>query len=81
MAVATGKVDGMVYAGGLLAGMFLYGELSQVFEPFVNSSSMGQVTIPQYFNLPVLGVAAAVIVMALGGFYGATLLEKKFSGR
>jgi hypothetical protein len=81
VAVATGKVDGMMYAGGLLAGMFFYGELSKVFEPFVNSSSMGQLTIPQYFNLPVLGVVVAVVLMALGGFYGATLLEKKFSSR
>jgi hypothetical protein len=78
VAVATGKVDAMVYAGGLLAGMFFYGELSSVFDPFVNSTSMGQLTIPQYFNLPVFGVVAAVIVMALGGFYGATILEKKF---
>jgi len=81
VAVATGKVDGMVYAGGLLAGMFFYGELSKVFEPFVNSTSMGQLTIPGYFNLPVLGVVAAVVVMALGGFYGADILEKKFGNR
>jgi uncharacterized membrane protein len=81
VAVATGKVDGMVYAGGLLAGMFFYGELSQVFEPFVNSTDMGQLTIPQYFNLPVLGVVAAVVVMALAGFYGATALERKFGSR
>lgn len=78
MAVATGRVDGMVYGGGLLAGMFVYAELSPVLMPFVNSTSMGQVTIPQYFNLPVLGVSSAIVVMALGGFYGATVLERKF---
>jgi hypothetical protein len=81
VAVATGKVDGMVYAGGLMAGMFFYGELSSVFEPFVNSTSMGQLTIPEYFNIPYIAVVIAVIAMALGGFYGATLLEKKFSSR
>jgi hypothetical protein len=81
VAVATGKVDGMVYAGGLLAGMFFYAELSKVLEPFVNSTDMGQITIPQYFNLPVLVVVTAVIVMAFAGFYGATALERKFGGR
>jgi hypothetical protein len=81
VAVATGKVDGMVYAGGLMAGMFFYGELSSVFEPFVNSTGMGQLTIPEYFNIPYIAVVIAVIAMALGGFYGATLLEKKFSSR
>ena len=81
MAVATGKVDGMVYAGGLLTGMFVYAELSPVLSPFVNSTSMGQITIPQYFNLPVLGVVVAVVMMALVGFYGAGILEKKFGNR
>jgi uncharacterized membrane protein len=81
VAVATGKVDGMVFVGGLLAGMFFYAELSPILMPFVNSTSMGQVTLPQYFNLPVLGVAAAIIVMALAGFYGATVLERKFGNR
>jgi len=80
-AVATGKIDAMVYGGGILFGMFVFAELSSVFDPFVNSSSMGQLTIPQYFNLPTLGVVAAVVVMALGGFYGAGILEKKFGSR
>jgi hypothetical protein len=81
VAVATGKVDAMVYAGGLFVGMFFYGEISTVFEPFVNSTSMGELTIPQYFNVPYIAVVIAVIAMALGGFYGATLIEKKFSSR
>jgi hypothetical protein len=81
VAVATGKIDGMVYGGGLLAGMFFYGEMSAAFETFINSTAMGELTIPQYFNLPVVGVVAAVVVMALAGFYGATLLEKKFGSR
>jgi hypothetical protein len=81
VAVATGKVDGMVYAGGLFAGMFFYGELSPKFESFVNSSSMGQLTIPDYFNIPYIVVVLAVIAMALGGFYGATILEKRFGSR
>ncbi|MHB8846459.1 MAG: hypothetical protein ACYC7L_17120 [Nitrospirota bacterium] len=81
MAVATGKVDGMVYAGGLFVGMFLYGETSTFFESFVNSTEMGQLTIPEYFNLPYIAVVIAVIAIALGGFYGAGLLEKKFNSR
>jgi uncharacterized protein len=77
-AVATGKIDAMVYGGGIFTGMFIFAELSSIFDPFVNSTGMGQLTIPQYFNLPVLGVVIAVVAMALGGFYGAGLLEKKF---
>ena len=80
-AIATGKIDAMVFAGGIFAGMFLFAELSSVFEPFVNSTSMGTLTVPQYFNLPTLGVVVAVVAMALGGFYGAEILEKKFGNR
>lgn len=80
-AIATGKIDAMVYGGGIFFGMFVFAELSSVFDPFVNSTSMGQLTIPQYFNLPVLGVVVAVIAMALGGFYGAGILERKFGHR
>jgi uncharacterized protein len=80
-AVATGKIDAMVYGGGIFFGMFVFAELSSVFDPFVNSTGMGQLTIPQYFNLPTVGVVVAVVMMALGGFYGAGILEKKFGNR
>ena len=81
VAIATGKIDAMVFGGGIFAGMFFFAELSSLFDPFVNSTSMGQLTIPQYFNLPVLGVVVAIVIMAAGGFYGAGLLEKKFGSR
>ena len=81
VAIATGKVDAMVFGGGIFFGMFVFAELSSFFDPFVSSTSMGQLTIPQYFNLPALGVVVAVVVMALGGFYGAEILEKKFGNR
>ena len=37
---------------------------------------MGQVTIPQYFNLPYGVVVFAVVLMAIGGFAGAGWVEK-----
>ena len=38
---------------------------------------MGQVTIPQYFNLPYGLVVFAVVLVAIGGFAGAGWVEKK----
>ena len=52
-ATATGRVDAIVFGLGLYAGTFLFAELYPVFKPLHTATPMGQVTIPQYFNLPV----------------------------
>ena len=46
-AVATGRVDAVVYALGIFAGTFVYGEVYPTIKDFVNSDPMGQVTLPQ----------------------------------
>jgi hypothetical protein len=38
---------------------------------------MGEVTIPQYFNLPYGLVVFAVVLMAIAGFAGASWVEKR----
>ncbi|NVO00688.1 MAG: YeeE/YedE family protein [Geobacteraceae bacterium] len=79
VASATGKIDGIVYMAGLVAGMLAFAAIYPTVEPFLNAGSMGQVTLYGYFGLPSWLVVVAVIVMAVGGFVGATALEKKFA--
>lgn len=79
VAVATGKLDAMVFAGGILAGMFVFGELYPSLQNFVDSSSIGKQTFYGYFNIPYGVAVLLVIAMALGGFWGATIIEKKFA--
>ena len=76
VAVSTGRIDALIYGGGLLAGIFVFGEAYPAIEGFVNSSDMGQLTLPQLFHLPYGLVLFAVVLMALGGFVGATAVEK-----
>ena len=76
VALSTGKVDALIYGGGILAGILVFGEAYPAITGFVNSSEMGQLTIPQLFNLPYGLVLFAVVLMALGGFLGATAVEK-----
>ena len=78
VACATGKLDAMMYAGGILAGMFGFGELYPLLQVFLDSSSLGKQTLYGYFNIPYGVVVLLVIAMAGGGFWGATILEKKF---
>ncbi|MEP0823317.1 MAG: YeeE/YedE family protein [Ignavibacterium sp.] len=81
VAVSTGKLDGMVYLLGILAGIFIFGEAFDLVEEFYWSTDLGTLTIPQLLNLPYGLVVFAVVLMALGGFMAAEWAEKKFGPR
>jgi hypothetical protein len=76
-ASATGKFDGMAYVLGVFAGLFLFAEAYPLVKWFYEATPMGDTTIPRAFGLPYGLVVFAVVLMAVGGFYGASLIEKK----
>jgi hypothetical protein len=78
-ATATGRVDGLLYVAGIFAGMFAFAELYPLLKGFYLSGSGEAMTLPGTFGLPYGVVVFAVVLMAVGGFYGAGLLEKKFA--
>jgi uncharacterized membrane protein YedE/YeeE len=81
VASATGKLDGMIYVAGALFGMLVYGETYPAFQNFAESGYLGERTLSDWLNLRPGLVAFLVIAMALGMFYGAEWLEKKFGGK
>jgi uncharacterized protein len=80
-ATATGRVDGLIYGAGIYAGTLVFAEAYPWFKALHTATPMGQLTIPQYFNLPYGIVTFAVVLMALGGFAGAGWVERKMAGR
>ena len=80
-AAATGKIDGLVCAAGIFAGMFVFSEAFPWVKAFYLSTDMGETTLPQALGLPYGLVVVAVVAMALGGFYGATLVERAMAAR
>lgn len=80
VAMATGKLDAIVFLGGVMAGIFVYGEAYPAIRGFASSTSLGEVSIPAYFSLPYGLVVLLVVLMAVGGFAGATWVEKKLGG-
>ena len=76
--LATGRVDGFVYAFGIGAGTLVYAEVFPWIKGFVNSNDMGQVTLPEVFDLPWGLVVFAVVLIAVAGFSAATLVERHF---
>jgi uncharacterized membrane protein YedE/YeeE len=75
-ALATGRIDGWVYALGIFAGTLAYAEVYPSIKGFVNADDMGQVTLPEVLGLPWGVLVFAVIVIAVCGFWGATRIER-----
>jgi len=81
VAVATGKIDAVVYAIGMIFGIFVFGEMFPTIESFFNSNSMGSVTLPSFFNLSYGLVVFLVVLMALGAFAAAEWGERKMAAK
>ena len=79
--LATGRIDGLVYAFGIGAGTLVYAEVYPAIKDFVNSNDMGQVTLPEVFDLPWGLVVFAVVVIAVAGFSAATFIERRIEDR
>lgn len=77
--VATGKIDALVYAIGIAVGTFVFAEVFPWLSTFYTATPMGEQTIPGYFGLPYGLVVFAVVLMALGGFWGAQWIERRFN--
>jgi uncharacterized membrane protein YedE/YeeE len=81
VSAATGRLDGFMFVFGVIAGIFVFGEMFPLVENFYYSTNMGSLTLPQYFNLPYGLVVFFVVVMALGAFVAAEWAEKKFADK
>ena len=79
VAAATGKLDALVHIGGMLAGIFLFGEAYPAFAGFYNSTSLGAVTIQQLFGISYNAAVAGVILLALGGFMLSEWIERRMN--
>lgn len=79
--LATGRIDGFVYAFGIGAGTLVYAEVFPWIKGFVNSNDMGQVTLPEVFDLPWGLVVFAVVMIAVAGFSAATFIERRIGDR
>lgn len=80
VAMATGKVDGLFFVLGALAGIFLFGETVSQFAVFFESSFMGRFTLPELFGVSYGTVVLAVVAMALFLFWGAEKIEAVTKG-
>ena len=78
VAAVVGRLDGLVFVAGVLAGTLVFAEAFPLLKGLYASGDMGIVTLPQALSLPWGVVVFGVVLMALGGFYGASALERHF---
>jgi hypothetical protein len=74
-AIAIGKIDAMVFTGGLFLGIFLFSEFFPFFEQFYYSGNMGSITIGEFFGISNNLVTLIFVVIAVVAFYVTWRIE------
>ncbi|MEZ5072712.1 MAG: YeeE/YedE thiosulfate transporter family protein [Bacteroidales bacterium] len=73
-----GKIDAMVFIGGIFLGIAIFAEAYPLLESFYMGSFKGSPTLPQALHLKDGVVVFGIIVVALGMFWVGEWAEKKF---
>jgi hypothetical protein len=78
-AIATGRKDAIVFALGMLAGVYAYAELTPGIDAWIKSESRGELTLPA-----VTGIGAGWWTLAFAAFlafaaWGMAKLERRFA--
>jgi len=75
-AVAIGKIDGIVFTGGIWLGILAYSEAYPYIEDFNNSGYMGNITIMDYFGINAYTFAFGFAVFGVIAFTVASMIRK-----
>jgi uncharacterized protein len=75
VAVAIGKIDALLFAAGIMAGIFLFGVTFPEIAAFNISGHLGNLTLPAWLNVNAGIVVLAVVVMAIVAFWAAEKSE------
>jgi len=76
-AVAIGKIDAMVFVGGILIGILIFSELYPIFEPIYQGSFYGNLTLMDTFNLNPYWFVFLFTIFAIFAFYIVDLIRKR----
>jgi hypothetical protein len=76
VSMATGRMDGLVYVGGFTAGTLAFALGYPLFAGLLGMGDLGVRTLPGVTGISWGIVAFGVVLMAIGGFAGASRVER-----
>ncbi len=76
-AIGVGRIDGMVFFGGMFIGVFLFSESFSLFEKMYYSGSQGPKMINEVFGISPELFTFFLVLAAVGMFFGAAWVQKK----
>ena len=77
-AVAIGKIDAMIFVVGIIIGVALFGFGFPLWEGLYKAKPMGAVKLSDFIGISDGLFLFLLIIMAMGMFFGAEWIEKKF---
>lgn len=75
--IAIGKIDAMVFTGGLFLGIFIFSEAFPLFSDFYYSDNLGNVTITDVLGISDEVFTLIMVVVGLTAFWATWLIEKR----
>lgn len=81
VATATGKLDGLVFVLGFAAGTLGFALAFPLVKGLYGAGALGAKTLPQVLGVPHGVLIFAVVLMAVGGFAGASWVERWMATR
>ncbi len=76
-AAAVGRIDGLVFLGGMFIGVFMFSEAFPLFENMYYSHSLGAAMINEVLGISPELFTLLLVLLAIGMFYGASWVQGK----
>ncbi|MDA3907350.1 MAG: YeeE/YedE thiosulfate transporter family protein [Bacteroidales bacterium] len=77
LSAAIGKLDGWIFIGSTMVGIFLFTILFPLLEPIYNAGNLGAITITDVLGLSSYVYAFIVTLIVIALFYLATLIRRR----
>ncbi len=81
VATVSGKLDGLVFTGGMILGSFIFAELFPLLKGFYEAGSMGPVRLSDVLHFHSGLIALFVCLMAVGAYWLVEKVEQRFGDR